>query len=94
MSVSTLHPVQPQGYNAGLSHGVAMSDAETLRFANGIIAAINSETLRGCRTAKSARLCLEGLLDLLAEQDMIATVGYAGTPIVRPLVATNEMAAA
>jgi hypothetical protein len=96
MSISTLHPVQPQSHNAGLSHGVAMTDEEVLRFYNGICAAL-SVTNRPRNTTRDpyiARSFMGHALDELGEQGMIAIIGYAGTPVIRPMAATNEMAAA
>lgn len=73
-------------YSHGLSKGVAMSNAECLRFCNGIIAAINDPIhIRQQISAQGARLAIEPYLDLLADQGMTATVGHAGTAIIKPL---------
>jgi hypothetical protein len=79
---------------AGLAQGAAMTDDEVLRFANGVIAAINSPNILAVRSAVTARANLEAFIDLLAENGMVATVGYAGTAIIRALPSFIPVAAA
>ena len=62
-----------------------MTDDEALRFTNGIIAAINDPAFRWYTNAQSARKGMGYFLELLAEQGMVATIGYAGTAVVRAL---------
>lgn len=75
-------------YQQGLVQGAKMTDVECLRFYNGIRAACS---LNGgipapgyCSDPKEARKRLPEAMDILAGAGMVATVGYAGTPIIKP----------
>jgi hypothetical protein len=62
-----------------------MTDDEVLRFANGIISALNRTDLLGVRCARTARKWLGDMMDLLAQQGMVATVGHAGTAVIQAM---------
>lgn len=74
-------------YNAGLSHGTAMSDADCLRFYNGLVAATGKPDIyRPAACADDARRGIPGMMDILGELHMCASVGFAGTPVIRPII--------
>lgn len=74
-------------YHAGLARGAMMTDAECLRFYNGMVSACASAAFSFATCPESARRRLPEMMDVLAEHGLIATVGYAGTAIIRPLPA-------
>jgi hypothetical protein len=69
-------------FKDGLTKGVMMSDDECLRFANGMIAAILGCPVRPMHMPNEARASIPGLMDMLADCGMVATIGYNGTPII------------
>ena len=75
--------INAASYSAGLKAGTAMTDDEVLRYANGIIAALNRPELRGIQCARTARQHLGDFMDLLADDGMVATVGHAGTAVIQ-----------
>jgi hypothetical protein len=90
-----LHPIivpQPRAtgaalppYNSGLARGALMTDAECIRFYNGMVSACASAAFSFATCSASARSRIPAMMDVLAEHGLVATVGYAGTAIIRPL---------
>lgn len=73
-------------YNAGLLAGLNMSDEEKMRFANGLVAALNMPvTVKTQFTAHSATLAIPYFMDELAGQGMCATVGVNGCADIHQL---------
>lgn len=72
-------------HNTGLATGIRMTDAEILRFYNGCLAAIQHGTgiFPIAHDHNTARRNIETVMDALGEQGFAATVGYAGTPVIR-----------
>jgi peptidoglycan/xylan/chitin deacetylase (PgdA/CDA1 family) len=71
------------GFEAGIKHGVRMTDVECLRFYNGVVAALNLHDIRFTTSEEKARLGLWYVLDLLHQKGMTATIGYQGTPVIK-----------
>lgn len=67
------------------SVGVLMSDAELLRFVNGMITALRDDLIPPVRDSRMACNILPTVMDRLAEQGMKATIGYLGTPVITAL---------
>ena len=72
-------------YRNGVDSALKMSDSDCLRFANGMISAIDNCAVLPIRDVTEAKLCIPGLMDMLAAQNMAATVGHKGTPVIKSL---------
>jgi len=85
MSAALPHIPGRTGYQAGLARGALLTDAEALRFYNGMVAACASPMFSFATSPAAARQRIEPMMDILAEHGLIATVGHAGTAIIHPL---------
>ncbi len=78
-------PTPLPAYNSGLARGALMTDAECIRFYNGMVSACASAAFSFATCPASARSRIPEMMDVLAEHGLVATVGHAGTAIIRPL---------
>lgn len=74
-------------YKNGLADGMMMTDDETKRFANGIIAALNLPAEMKLQfSSQASRKLIPYLMDELGEQGMAATIGVNGTAVIHSLI--------
>lgn len=78
-------PADPAAFAAGVAAGANMCDEEALRYTNMMIAALNDPEARLYTNPQVARRSMPYWQDRLAACDMVASIGYAGTAIIRPL---------
>jgi hypothetical protein len=71
-------------YKQGVAKGTVMSDMDCLRFYNGMIAVLTDQNglYRLSIDPQAARKGIPGVMDRLFEAGYVATVGYAGTPVI------------